>query len=235
MLPEVHGIFPVCSRRVSSRPRQPCRFPGGKPPNKTRFTRQTRGCLRCRELRARQGEGREGGVWFDGSPSPVRHERIAHAAQGKETPTFARPLPSRPASSIPAPYLEARCSPARGQLRWEKAGTVRQAGARGSGMAAPRQPAPRSSMPPLFSLLGQKRGFCELGPAAARHRSPGVFLPAALRRQKHSPAAASCHRRRIFTYLFLCSANGSGRGEARWSCWVNICMWQTPRNSLCLY
>lgn len=67
--------------------------------------------------------------------------------------------------------------------------------ARGSGVAAPRRPAPRSSMPPLFSLSGQKRSFCELSPAAVRCRSLSAFLPGC----KVQPSVAS---RRLFSFIF---------------------------------
>lgn len=40
VLAELRGLFPARSRGVSRRPRRPHCFPGGKPPNKTQFTRQ---------------------------------------------------------------------------------------------------------------------------------------------------------------------------------------------------
>lgn len=75
--------------------------------------------------------------------------------------------------------------------------------ARGSGVAPPRRPAPRSSMPPLFSLLGQKRSFCELSPAAELCWSPSALLPAG----RVQPSCGQLPP--LFIYLFLLLANSS--------------------------
>lgn len=97
------------------------------------------------------------------SPWPASHEAVP------KNPPLLRPFPTQLAASTPKSHLEGRCRPA---LLGKAPGMA----ARGSTVAAPHRSAPRSSMPPLFSLSARKRGFCELSPAAALRRSPSAFL-----------------------------------------------------------
>lgn len=91
------------------------------------------------------------------------------------------------------------------------AGAGGRMAARGSGVAAPRRPAPRSSMPPLFSLLGQTRSFCELSPAAVRRRSPSAFLPAG----KAQPSCGQPPPRFIYLFLLLVNSSSWREGDMR--------------------
>lgn len=148
-------------------------------------------------------------------------EGIARPAPCKAKPALApSPQPGgleHPGSAPPGQMLPDERRPRSGNLP-SRHGRAPGAPAWLLPAGRPRAPQCRLCSPSWV----KKRGFCELGPAAARHRSPGAFLPAALRRQKCGPAVASCRRNLILLIYFCCQPRARA-GERR--CGAAGCAW----------